>query len=207
MANRLSRLAPLTGALFSVLGLAAFLSSHTPPGVSASGSSVIVFYKAHSSGQQSSDLLWAFAWIFLLFFAGSLRSYMRRTPETEGLSALLLAGAAVMAAGGATYFGFDYTLAVSADHLQPAAAQALNLLALKLVFPLAVGGCVFAVASGVAILRGAPLPKWLGWLAIVIGIVLASPAAVVALIVVFVWVGIVSVLVWHRGTAAARLVS
>jgi len=203
MANRLSRLAPLTGALFSVLGLAAFLSSHTPPGVSASGSSVIVFYKAHSSGQQSSDLLWAFAWIFLLFFAGSLRSYMRRTPETEGLSALLLAGAAVMAAGGATYFGFDYTLAVSADHLQPAAAQALNLLALKLVFPLAVGGCVFAVASGVAILRGAPLPKWLGWLAIVIGIVLASPAAVVALIVVFVWVAIVSVLVWHRGTTAA----
>ena len=139
MANRLSRLAPLTGALFSVLGLAAFLSSHTPPGVSASGSSVIVFYKAHSSGQQSSDLLWAFAWIFLLFFAGSLRSYMRRTPETEGLSALLLAGAAVMAAGGATYFGFDYTLAVSSDHLQPAAAQALNLLALKLIFPLAVG--------------------------------------------------------------------
>jgi len=203
MANRLSRLAPLTGALFSVLGLAAFLSSHTPPGVSASGSSVIVFYKAHSSGQQSSDLLWAFAWIFLLFFAGSLRSYMRRTPETEGLSALLLAGAAVMAAGGATYFGFDYTLAVSADHLQPAAAQALNLLALKLVFPLAVGGCVFAVASGVAILRGAPLPKWLGWLAIVIGIMLASPAAVVALIVVFVWVAIVSVLVWHRGTTAA----
>ena len=203
MANRLSRLAPLTGALFSVLGLAAFLSSHTPPGVSASGSSVIVFYKAHSSGQQSSDLLWAFAWIFLLFFAGSLRSYMRRTPETEGLSALLLAGAAVMAAGGATYFGFDYTLAVSADHLQPAAAQALNLLALKLVFPLAVGGCVFAVASGVAILRGAPLPKWLGWLAIVIGIALASPAAVVALIVVFVWVAIVSVLVWHRGTTAA----
>jgi len=203
MANRLSRLAPLTGALFSVLGLAAFLSSHTPPGVTASGSSVIVFYKAHSSGQQSSDLLWAFAWIFLLFFAGSLRSYMRRTPETEGLSALLLAGAAVMAAGGATYFGFDYTLAVSADHLQPAAAQALNLLALKLVFPLAVGGCVFAVASGVAILRGAPLPKWLGWLAIVIGIVLASPAAVVALIVVFVWVAIVSVLVWHRGTTAA----
>jgi len=194
MANRLSRLAPLTGALFSVLGLAAFLSSHTPPGVSASGSSVIVFYKAHSSGQQSSDLLWAFAWIFLLFFAGSLRSYMRRTPETEGLSALLLAGAAVMAAGGATYFGFDYTLAVSADHLQPAAAQALNLLALKLVF---------AVASGVAILRGAPLPKWLGWLAIVIGIMLASPAAVVALIVVFVWVAIVSVLVWHRGTTAA----
>ena len=203
MANRLSRLAPLTGALFSVLGLAAFLSSHTPPGVTASGSSVIVFYKAHSSGQQSSDLLWAFAWIFLLFFAGSLRSYMRRTPETEGLSALLLAGAAVMAAGGATYFGFDYTLAVSADHLQPAAAQALNLLALKLVFPLAVGGCVFAVASGVAILRGAPLPKWLGWLAIVIGIMLASPAAVVALIVVFVWVAIVSVLVWHRGTTAA----
>ena len=203
MANRLSRLAPLTGALFSVLGLAAFLSSHTPPGVSASGSSVIVFYKAHSSGQQSSDLLWAFAWIFLLFFAGSLRSYMRRTPETEGLSALLLAGAAVMAAGGATYFGFDYTLAVSADHLQPAAAQALNLLALKLVFPLAVGGCVFAVASGVAILRGAPLPKWLGWLAIVIGIMLASPAAVVALIVVFVWVAIVSVLVWHRGATAA----
>jgi len=97
--NRLTRLAPLTGVLFAVLGIAAFGSSHVPPGTSGSGESVLAFEAAHSSGQQASDLLWTFAFAVFLLFSGTLRSFLRRTPAAEGASALILAGAGARGAG------------------------------------------------------------------------------------------------------------
>jgi hypothetical protein len=98
------------------------------------------------------------------------------------------------------YFGFDYTLAVVPSHLDPAAAQTLNILALKLVFPFAAGGCVFGVASSLAILRGAKLPNWLGWAAIGIGIgmVTATPGALIGIVLFIFWTATVSVLIFRR---------
>jgi hypothetical protein len=199
--HRLVRLAPLTGVVFAALAVVAFASSQAPPGSKASGASVIAFYKAHSAGQQRSDYLWFLAFTFLLLFAGCLRSYLRRTPAAEALGALALAGAAVLTAGATVYFGFDYALAVVPRNLDPAAAQTLNVLALNLSFPFAAGGCVFGIASGLAILRGALLPKWLGWVAIAVAIVMASPAALIGLVLLIVWTAIVSVLIFRRSAA------
>jgi hypothetical protein len=199
--NRLSRLTPLTGVVFAVLAAAAFVTAPGAPGATASGGRVIAFYEAHGSSAQASDYLWMFAFAFLLLFAGSLREYLRRSQAAEALSSLLLAGAAVLAAGATVYFGFDFALATVPSHLAPAAAQALNVLALKLFLPVSAGGLVFGIASGLAILRGAQLPKWLGWLAIVIGIVTATPAGLVGIVAFIFWTAIVSVLIWRRSGA------
>jgi hypothetical protein len=165
---------------------------------------VIAFYDAHGSSAQASDYLWMLAFAFLVLFAGSLRTFLRRTPGAEGPSAVVLAGAAVMAAGAGVYFGFDYTLASSSGHLAPAAAQALNVLALKLFLPLSAGGFVLGVASGVAILRAALLPKWLGWVAIAIGIATVTPAGLLGIVALIFWTATVSVLVWRRGGSAVE---
>jgi hypothetical protein len=198
--NRVTRLAPLTGVAFAVFAVAAFASSQAPPGTKASGASVIAFYTAHSAGQQRSDYFWFVAFTFLLFSAGSLRAYLRRAPAAESLSSLALAGATALSVGATLYFGFDYTLAVVPSRLDPAAAQTLNILALKLVFPFAAGGCVFGVASGLAILRGAKLPNWLGWAAIAIGIVTATPGALIGIVLFIFWTATVSVLVFRRSS-------
>ena len=68
-----------------------------------------------------------------------------------------------MAAGAAVYFGFDFTLASGSGDLSPAAAQALNLLALKLYLPVGAGGVIFGVGAGITIIRGSLLPTWVGW--------------------------------------------
>lgn len=60
---------------------------------------------------------------------------------------------------------------------------------------------MFGIASGIAILRGAPLPNWLGWVAILIGIVVVTPAEFVAVIVLAVWIVIVSILIATRNHA------
>ena len=152
---------------------------------------------ANSSGQQLSDSLWTLAFVFLVLFAGSLNSYLRRTLGVEGLGSLALAGAAMMAVGAAIYFGCDYVLAVGAGKVSPTAVQAVNLLAVKLFFPVIAGGLVFAIASGLAILRGPQLPKWLGWLALISGIATLT-AGVFGLFVYFLWTAIAGVLIWKR---------
>lgn len=202
MSNRLDRLAPLTGALSAMLGFAAFASSSPPPAAKADGSLVIAFYQAHSSGQQRSDILWMLAFAFFLFFAGSLRSHLRRLPATEGIAAVMLAGAALMGAGAISFFCFDYVLAVAPSQLAPAAAQALNVLGLTFILPFGAGGLVFGVAGGLAILRGGQLPKWVGWLAILIGILTASPAGLVGLVAFLLWAAVLGILMWRRTDTA-----
>ena len=204
MSDRLGRLAPLTGVVFAVLAVAAFGTASGAPSATASGTRVIAFYEAHGSSAKTSDYLWMLALVFFLLFAGSLRAYLRGTPAAAGLSSVVLAGAAVLTAGGCVYFGFDYALATVPSHLAPAAAQALNVLALKLFLPVSAGALVFGVASGLAILRGAQLPKWLGWAAIVIGIVTATPAGLLGLVAFIFWTAIVSILIWKRGGAPSE---
>jgi len=204
VSDRLGRLAPLTGVVFAVLAVAAFGTASGAPSATASGARVIAFYEEHGSSAQASDYLWMLALAFFLLFAGSLRGYLHRTPAAAALGSVVLAGAAVLTAGGCVYFGFDYTLATVPGHLAPAAAQALNVLALKLFLPVSAGGLVFGVSSGLAILRGAQLPKWLGWVAIVIGIVIATPAGLIGLVAFVFWTATVSILIWKRGRAHAQ---
>ena len=198
MFTRLSRFGPLTGVLFAGFAVVAFASSQPPPGATADGAKVIAFYTAHSAGQQRSDYCWFLAFTFLVLFAGSLCAHLRRSPAAEALSALALAGATALAIGATTFFGFDYALAVVPSHLDPAAAQTLNVLALKLAFPMAVGGCVFGIASGLAIVRGRQLPTWLGWSAVVIGVVSTTPAALIGIVALIPWTVITSVLITRQ---------
>ncbi len=96
----------------------------------------------------------AFAFLFLVLFAGSLRAYLRRTPAAEGLAAVSLAGAGVMAVGALTVTGIEYGLAHHLRDLSPASAQTLSFLSNELFLVVIVGGFLFALPSGLAILRG-----------------------------------------------------
>ena len=110
-----------------------------------------------------------------------------------------MAGAAVLVAGQTVSSGLLFALSDAPTRLSPGAAQALNLLNNKMVLTSSAGFCVFGFASGLAILRGAPLPKWLGWVAILIGVLVVTPAEFVAVLLLAVWIVIVSVLIATRG--------
>lgn len=200
MSDRWGRLAPLTGVLFAVVGVAAGISGGgESPEANASAVKVIAYYTSHRSEVETSSILFAVAFLIGIFFSGALRSYLRRTPAAEGAAAIVPVGAAIMAVGAVLGGGMEYGLARNISHLSPAAAQAVNVVNNEIFLPLLVGVCVFSLASGVAILRGAALPKWLGWVAIVMGIAaLIPPAFFPVVIVLVIWSIVVSILMYRR---------
>ena len=204
MTDRWSKLAPLTGVLFAVLAVVGVFSGGETPDANAGPAKVIAYYATHRSEVETSAILFALAFLVLVLFAGALRSYLRRTPGVEGLSALVLAGGVMMAVGALTGAGIEYALAHQLNHLGPQVAQTLNVLSNELFLPVLGGAFVFAICSGLAILRGAALPKWLGWVAIVLGIaVLIPPAGFPALLGFVIWSIIVSILMYRRTGAPA----
>jgi len=170
-----------------------------PPGADASGKEVIAFYSAQGGTQQLAGALLALAFVFFLFFAGSLRSYLRQTPDLEALSTIAVAGAAVETAGQTIGAGYVWTLAQGAGHLESSAAQALNSLSNNAVATNTAGMIVFGIAAGLAILRSRRVPSWLGWLAIAMAVLVVTPVEAVSFLALVVWMVVLSILIWRRG--------
>ncbi len=63
---------------------------------------------------------------------------------------------------------------------------------------------VFSIAIGLAILRTAALPKWLGWVMIVIGVIGVTPVGFFGFFAVMIWSVIVAVMLYRRGGEPAR---
>jgi hypothetical protein len=192
--------ATLTGLAAGLFFLAAFPLSSPPPTVSAGGAAAVTFYRAHGTTQHLSDACWMLGLALLVMFMGALRTRLREVPAAEGLATTALAGAAITAAGGCVYFGCDFALASMPASMAPAAAQAINLLALQLILPLGAGVLVLGFVGGLAILRSGLLPAWTGWAAMVLGLTgMAGPFSLVA---IGLWAAVVGILVARRPVAA-----
>ena len=203
--SRWSRWMPACGVLFVALLVASFALSGNTPGTDATGQQVISFYTAHSSKEQASNFLALYAVVFFVFFAAVLRAHLRRArPDGGALATASLGGAILVAVGGAIFCALGIALSDVPDKLDPGAAQALNVLTNDFFAPLIIGTCVFMIANGLAILRWEALPAWLGWVAIVIGVVAVTPVGFFAFLVTMAWVLVVSVLLLVRGGADRR---
>lgn len=197
--SRWSRWAPLCGVVFVGLLVVSFALSGSTPGVKDSGAKVVSYYSAHRGNQQASGFLAMYAVVFFLFFAGCLRGYLRRArPEAGTLAAVSLAGAVLLAVGGSIFASLAVALSDAPSTLSSGAAQALNVLSNDLFMPLIAGTSVFMIANGLAILRYRQLPVWLGWLALLIGVVAVTPVGFFAFLGTMAWVLIVSILIFVR---------
>jgi hypothetical protein len=205
MSDRWSRLAPLTGAVFVVLAVVAvFASGEETPKASVSATKVVSFYSEHHSALERGAILFALTFLAFVLFSGSLRSYLRRTSGCEGLAAMVLAGAILMAVGALGGTGIEYGIAHNLHDLSPEAVKTLNFISAELFLPVLAGGFIFGMCAGLAILRGADLPNWLGWVAVLLGIAaIVPPASFIALGVLVIWSLVVTILMYRRSGAAA----
>jgi len=200
MQTRWSRYASLTGVAFFVIVLVALITGggETPDG-NARPLVVISYYSVHRSEIELSSVLLVFAALFLVLWTASLRSYLRREPAAEGPSALALAGGAMAGIGATILASLEYGLAHELGHLGPQSAQTLNLLDNVLFLPFVLGILLLALGGGVAIVRSGLLPRWLGWVGVVVAILAAIPPIGFAALLAFVlWTLVTSVLVYLR---------
>ena len=164
-------LAPLTGLVAVALLIAGLFLSTKSPDTREGGLTILDFYVDNDSEQTASAILLAYGSLFLVLFAGALRSGLRRgRNDVEGLATLAFGGGLVMAMGPLILAGTTLALTQNGDTLDPVAAQAINALVDGIwIISFLVGQSVLLLALGVGILRGGALPSWLGSVAVVLG--------------------------------------
>jgi hypothetical protein len=203
MPDSLRRLAPLTGIVFAVLLVVTF-STPTTPDVHDTGQQVIQHYNDHKSAHLIGDLTGGVAVVFFLFFISALRSFFKDKEGADGLSMAAFAGGILIAVGGGLFTSLDVALIDARHDISPQAVQALNVLSNDIFFPFEIGLIVFALSIGLAIIASGALPKWLGWVMVVIGVVAFTPVGFFGFFVVLLWSVIVAILIYRRtGPAAA----
>ncbi|MBA2630858.1 MAG: hypothetical protein H0U84_07540 [Thermoleophilaceae bacterium] len=198
-------LVPLTGVLFVVLLIISFVVvGEEPPTVSDSTARELVeFYGDNEGAVIASAAIATVGAAAFIFFFGYVRKVLRAT-EGEGgmLSMVAFAGAVVFATGVAIDSTISFALADAADDIDPAAVQALVALFQNDFVPLALGLQVLLLATGISVVRHGALPKWLGWIAILLAVIAVTPAGFVAFLGAGVWVLIVSVVLSLRARKA-----
>ena len=197
-------LGPLTGALFVVLVLVAFfaLGGNTPDG-DASARKVVSFYGDNENKEIIAAVVLALSAVPLLYFTALMRDRLRAAlPDRSLLPAFAVGGGAVAAAGFTIAATMHFALADYAKDIQPSAAQAINAIDNDFFLPFTTGLAVLVLASSVGAIRAGILPKWLGWVGVVLFVVFFTPAGFIAFGLTGIWIIVVSVLLYTRGPAA-----
>ncbi len=202
--SRWERLAPLSGVLFVALLVASFVISGEPPDSDEGISEVLEYWRDDDSKVIASAILGVYALIAFLWFLGALRSALRAAEGSTGrLSATAFAGGIVLAAGAAVGLAIQYAAAESAGDVPSQVTQTLSVLNAEYFIPFPVGLGVLLLATAVATIRHGPLPKWMGWIALVLGIAAITPAGFVAFLGFLPWVVVASILLYLRPPATA----
>jgi hypothetical protein len=203
--SRWERLAPLTGIVFVAIVVAVFAIGGSTPEEHDSAAKVQAYYAAHHDKHTALAFVMAIGVAFLVFFASTLRHDLRRLGGTGQLSDAAFGGGVLAAAGFAILATVHVALANAGESVTTlGTTQTLNVLDNNDFIPAAAGLAVLVFAAGAAAVRHGGLPKWLGWLGIVIGVVAFTPAGFIAFLAAGIWILIVSVLLTQARQGSER---
>jgi hypothetical protein len=199
-------LVPLTGVGFIVLGIVSFIVGGEPKSADDPLREIVSYYVDNKNSVEAGAFIGVAATVLLVFFGAYLRRFLRAAAgEGEMLSIVSFVGIAIVAVG----FAIDTTILIalseSADDINPVAVQSLQALWDNDFVPLALGVLLFLWGTGLSVIRSGVLPKWLGWVMIVLGVVGLTPIGFVSAIGAAILVLALSILlsVRARGAAAA----
>jgi hypothetical protein len=199
----LERFAPLTGVLFFVIVIVGIVvMGDDGPDTKDTATKVVEYYEDNDSKVMISSALEALAAVVLVWFAASVRERIVRVePGTGRLGAIAFAGGVIAAVGLAIDGAIQFATAESAGEITPEATQALNALWSNFFFPMIVGVALLLLAAGLASIRHGALPKALGWIAIVLGVVAITPIGFVSAIGAVLWIGATGLILFLRQDA------
>jgi len=195
-------LVPLTGVLFVALLILSFIVAGEPPDADEPVQDIVDFYVDDKDSIQAGVLIGGLAAVSLLFFGAYLRKiFSAAEPAGHGmLSPLVLAGTVIMAVGAGIDMTISFALAEAAEDIDPVAVQSLQALWDNDFMPIAIGIVVLLLSSGLSIVRYGALPKWLGWIAIVLAVVGMTPIGFVSFMGGGLWVIVVSIMLSVRAS-------
>jgi hypothetical protein len=190
------RLAPLSGIVFVAAFIVGFfvLSSGTTQ-VTDSAQTITSYYANHHQKAELVVGIIAVGLVFLAIFVAFLHGHLRAAETSDNLwSTVMLIGGI---AGVTTFFvagGVHVALADGGTHgFGPDSMVALNGLDNNILisFVFALGLMLLGVAG--ATIKTAALPKWLGWAALVLGILCFTPVWFLGAALGLIWIVIASI--------------
>ena len=190
-------LAPLTGVVFVVLVVIAFSIGGEPPEANSSTQEIVDFYVDNKDSVSAGAFIATLAVLFLVFFANHLRRVLDAAGDAA-LSATVLVGAAMMAVGVAIDSTISLSLAQAAEDIEATSVQTLQALWDNDFLPIALGTVVFLFSAGISIIRTGALPRWLGWVALVLAVLGVTPLGFIAFLGAGVWILVISVMLALR---------
>ncbi len=196
-------LVPLTGVVFLVVVIVGFTISGQPPNPKDDSAQKIVdFYVDNKSSLMAGSILEGLAALLLVFFGAYLREVLRvAAGGKDFLSTAAFAGLLLIAVGFTVDGSINLALAETADDIDPVGVQALAALFHNDFIPFAAGSVTFLVATGISVLQHGALPKWIGWIAILLAVIGFTPLGFVAFIGSGILIAIIGVVLAMRGRA------
>jgi hypothetical protein len=196
-------LAPLTGVAFVVVGIIGFIIGGEPKSADQPVNEVVNFYLDNKDSIEIGAILGVGASVLLIFFGAYLRKVLRAAGgEGEMLSLVSFIGLVLVGLGFAIDGTISFALAEAADDIDPIAVQSLQALWDNDFLPIMLGVLAFLWATGISVIRSGALPKWLGWVMIVLGIAAITPIGFVSFIGSALLVLVISILLSLRARSA-----
>jgi hypothetical protein len=197
-------LVPLTGVGFIVLGIVSFIVGGEPKSADDPVREIVAYYVDNKDSVQAGAFIGVAATVLLVFFGAYLRRFLRAAAgDGEMLSIVSFIGIAIVAVG----FAIDTTILIAlseaADDINPIAVQSLQALWDNDFIPMMLGVLLFLWATGLSVIRTGALPKWLGWVMVVLGVVGVTPIGFVSVIAAAILVLVLSILLSARARGAA----
>jgi len=194
-------LVPLTGILFIVLLIVSWIIQGSPKSADKPAREIVAWYVDNKSSVEIAAFLGTLAAAALVFFGG----YLRKVFDGAGpmLAILPLIGLTIIGIGGALDNMLLFAAAERAEDVPPVATQTIQAIWDNDFLPLVLGVVVFNFSVGFAVLRTGAMPKWMGWWAILFGVItLAGPIGFIGAIGAAVWVIIASIVLSLRARSA-----
>lgn len=203
------RMARLMGPLGLVVVVLVFLGfgpiTGTTPDEKASGAAVVSAYSQHGTRDMLGFCLVAVAVGLLLFYGSALRMKLRQAEgDRTFLSTTAFAGVLMAAAGLLVAGVIHFALLLAARNNLPDVARTLNFLDSNDFWPIQFGVAAITIPTGLSILNGSSMRKWLGWVSIVVGVVSAlGPLGFFGLLAFILWLPVAGFIIGRHDPAAA----
>jgi hypothetical protein len=186
---------PFTGIVFVAIAITVtILIGQGQDATDKTALQIVQHYQDNETKETIAAILIGFAGIFILYFGGWLRRILRDAEGPDGiLSAVAFGGAVVFSAGAAVAGSIHWALPDLADDINPIALQAINGIDFDmfLFFPVGLGTMI--LATGISAVRHDAMPKWIGWVSVVLGVIFISPFFWVVFFIGPIWFLIVGI--------------
>lgn len=197
-------LVPLAGVAFIVLAVIGFAIQGEPKSADDPVNEIVDFYLDNKDSIIVGTVIGIAGIFLLLVFASYLHQVLQAALPDSILPRLLYTGLVITAIGFAIDATILIALAETADEIEPNSVQTLQALWDNDFIPIALGILTFLWSFGLSVIRSGVLPSWLGWIAVLLGIVaLIPPVGFAAFIGAALLILIVSVMLAIRARSAS----